>query len=653
MRNKKIKVQTAILTILFAISILFFSPHRLADATLTPTVYVTPSSIKGITPSNNFTIKVNVANVTNLYGLDVEFTWNPNVTKYASHNVHIPVETYPDGVMHKPVLPVEDQVDETASMVGPAPGTRYWLAYAAESPAKVFNGSGTIFDMTFQVVSIGTSSLSILACTLADQLGNVIPSNVQNATFTNQAPPHIKPPAPANLTVSPSSIINPSLTPGNSFTVNVHAQVDRLYAFTFMLGYNSTILNATTVAGNSTFPPATIVKTKGQVKVSSSLVSPSPPINGSLSLASIKFSILATGTSTLNLHNVTLLMSNGTALPINSITSGYFSNVPQKPSGKAKLFLSPPNKNDTKIGDIFPWNVDIANATGMYDYQFKLSYKQNVLLCLGAIVIPPNDDTNFDAEETVNNTLGVLAVRVQYYSPALPINISGNQTVVTITFMVKGHGQTPLTMSNADISTITGGSLNPVVTGGNFTSGSRQVAIIAIKVTGESYDGINYMPALPVKMYPGRILHIGVVPLNNGTFSTETFNVTLHANSTVIGIKTVTLAPLTNTTLIFNWNTTGLIPGENFTLWAQASTVPGQTNTAHNILYDGSVFIKLLGDINGDRVINIADVAEVAAAYGTHPGNPNWNPEADIAPQYGLINILDIVTCTKHYLVKY
>jgi hypothetical protein len=141
--------------------------------------------------------------------------------------------------------------------------------------------------------------------------------------------------------------------------------------------------------------------------------------------------------------------------------------------------------------------------------------------------------------------------------------------------------------------------------------------------------------------------------MNRGKMTAETFNVTLWCNSTVIGAKKVTLGPWTNTTLTFNWNTTGLIPGENFTLWAQASTVPNEVNTANNILYDGWVFIKMLGDVNGDRIIDIRDVAAISTVYGSHPGNPHWNPEADIAPTYGLIDILDLVTCTsndeKHY----
>jgi hypothetical protein len=616
-----------------------------------------------------------------LYGVDIEIGWDNATLQYVSHNLYEPVETYSHGILHKPVLSVEDTENDDPAPYGfnvslAAPGTNYWFSYVSESPAAAWNSSknhgayGVAFDISFKILKVPAAgspnlvtTIQLCSVTPANESGDEIPVTLVNGTVTivPAAGPHVKPPAPANLTVSPSSVVNSSLTPGESFTVNVNAQVDRLYAFTFSLGYNATILNATTVTGNPKFPPATIVKTKGQVKVSSSLVSPSPSINGSLSLASIEFNVLATGTSTLGLYNVALSWLNGTVVtpyPTHSISNGTFSNVKvvPPPTGKAKIFLNPASKTDTKLGDIFPWNVQIANATGMYDYRFKLSYNKNILLCLGAIVIPPNNNTNFDAEETVNNTVGFLSVMVQYYAPAAPINITGNETVVMITFMVKGHGQTPLTMSNADISNLAGGSLNPVVIGGNFTSGSRQVAIMAIKVTGESYDGITYMPAIPVKMYPGRILDISVVPMDNdsiGTTTTETFNVTLYANSTVIEVKPVTLSAQTNTTLMFSWNTTGLIPGENFTLWAQASTVPGQTNTAHNILYDGSVFIKMLGDVNGDGVINIADVTAIAATYGTHWHESNFNPEADIAPPYGLINILDIVTCTRYYKVTY
>lgn len=58
---------------------------------------------------------------------------------------------------------------------------------------------------------------------------------------------------------------------------------------------------------------------------------------------------------------------------------------------------------------------------------------------------------------------------------------------------------------------------------------------------------------------------------------------------------------------------------------------------------------SILGDINGDGMVNIIDIVLIAASYGTTPEDFNWNPHADIAPPYGVIDILDLVTCAAHY----
>ena len=57
----------------------------------------------------------------------------------------------------------------------------------------------------------------------------------------------------------------------------------------------------------------------------------------------------------------------------------------------------------------------------------------------------------------------------------------------------------------------------------------------------------------------------------------------------------------------------------------------------------------MLGDPNGDDIINIYDIVLAAAAYNSRPGDPNWNPEADIAQPYQHINIFDIVTISSKY----
>lgn len=53
-------------------------------------------------------------------------------------------------------------------------------------------------------------------------------------------------------------------------------------------------------------------------------------------------------------------------------------------------------------------------------------------------------------------------------------------------------------------------------------------------------------------------------------------------------------------------------------------------------------------DINGDGSVDISDITIAAIAFGSRPGDPNWNPIADVC-QDGIIDIFDLVTIAIHY----
>lgn len=61
----------------------------------------------------------------------------------------------------------------------------------------------------------------------------------------------------------------------------------------------------------------------------------------------------------------------------------------------------------------------------------------------------------------------------------------------------------------------------------------------------------------------------------------------------------------------------------------------------------------LPGDVNHDLKIDIYDVVRITGVYGSEQGDLNWNPHSDIAEPYGIINIYDVVTCTKDYRKEY
>jgi len=58
--------------------------------------------------------------------------------------------------------------------------------------------------------------------------------------------------------------------------------------------------------------------------------------------------------------------------------------------------------------------------------------------------------------------------------------------------------------------------------------------------------------------------------------------------------------------------------------------------------------ISLLGDLNGDNKVDVKDVSIVALAFGSHPGQPRWNPVADVNKDGG-IDTKDVALVAKNF----
>jgi len=149
-------------------------------------VYVDPENITGGL-NDIFTIDIVVFNVTDLYGVDIRFSWDPSILEYVSHTAKIPVEDYPDGILHEPGMSIKDDVNATE-------GT-YWLAYASMSPADPFDGSGIAFNMTFKIISLsGACTLDIVAAELSDITGSPLKGGweIKDGLFTPAGAPIAK-----------------------------------------------------------------------------------------------------------------------------------------------------------------------------------------------------------------------------------------------------------------------------------------------------------------------------------------------------------------------------------------------------------------------------------------------------------------------------
>lgn len=151
-----------------------------------PTVFVDPQRVVAEV-GETFTIQVKVHNLTdndarrgllyiplgNLYSFGLQFSWDPSILEYVNHTLKIPVEEYPDGVLHEPLDEGStlDIVNEEG-VSGAEPGTLYWCEAFSRAPADPFNcqlpyTNATFFNMTFKVKTEGACKLELKKVDLA------------------------------------------------------------------------------------------------------------------------------------------------------------------------------------------------------------------------------------------------------------------------------------------------------------------------------------------------------------------------------------------------------------------------------------------------------------------------------------------------------
>jgi hypothetical protein len=169
-----------------------------------------------------------------------------------------------------------------------------------------------------------------------------------------------------------------------------------------------------------------------------------------------------------------------------------------------------------------------------------------------------------------------------------------------------------------------------------------------IYAIGEVHDVAitNVTPSKTV-VGTGYSMSVNVTATNQGNY-TETFNVTLCANTTSIALQTITLESNASTTITFTWDATGLTKG-NYTISAYASPVADETDIEDNTFVDGDVKVGTPGNVDGNTIVNMLDLYLVSLNYGKTA--PYATPEianCDI-DWNGIINMLDLYIAATHY----
>jgi hypothetical protein len=137
--------------------------------------------------------------------------------------------------------------------------------------------------------------------------------------------------------------------------------------------------------------------------------------------------------------------------------------------------------------------------------------------------------------------------------------------------------------------------------------------------------------------------------IENQGFNNETFNVIAYVNTTVIHTENIiNLAGGSSKTVSFTWNTLGFPKGV-YTLSANASQVLNETDTDDNSFIDDTVRVTMEGDIApAFGEVDIVGIVTVAIHFGAERGQPEYDPIADINDD-GVTDIVDIVIIAIHF----
>jgi len=280
----------------------------------------------------------------------------------------------------------------------------------------------------------------------------------------------------------------------------------------------------------------------------------------------------------------------------------------------ATKLLVRPQVSTIEINDTFVTGIIVNNVVDLYSFEFKLGYNSTILDVTDVWVMWPDFCV-------INETVGVVWIGA---SSPFPYPFSGNGTLAVITFKATGFRGTVLDLYDTMLVDLYG---TPI--GHDAIDGYAEVILHDVAV-------VNISPSA-IGAYPGKIVKVTFTVVNKGTIS-ETFWVAVYFNRTatgwvLVGNQTVAnLAAGAEKTVTFVWNTTGVPPffvdGKyvTYTFNATASGHPKEVYIEDNVLVDGEIELRILGDVNGDGKVSLADVGKIILLYSLIIPQPHYPP---------------------------
>lgn len=300
---------------------------------------------------------------------------------------------------------------------------------------------------------------------------------------------------------------------------------------------------------------------------------------------------------------------------------------------------------DKSVGDNIIVNVTVADVVDLANWQIKFTWNSTLLTYVN-IALPSDHVFSKSGKSMITppptvDPDSVIWGCTYINDPYWTFNGTGTLCQVTLE-IIYGVGPTPPSEVSCNLALANKGADTFLLDGSGsdipFTPRDgyydykwvlRDVAVTDVKVSTD-------------KTYQGLIVDINVTVANLGTVN-ETFTATAYYEHNVISGQNVQdLTPSETRNLTFHWNTMSVPFCHTYTIEANATIVPFEIDVTNNGFVDGSVDVRMPGDVNGDGKVNMTDIVSVVDAFGSYLGHPRWNSDMDVN-QDGRIDMSDIM----------
>jgi len=298
--------------------------------------------------------------------------------------------------------------------------------------------------------------------------------------------------------------------------------------------------------------------------------------------------------------------------------------------------------------------INVTTVSDLYAWEFQLNYNPTILNLTSASIVPGglNEPTQV-FYNVANQTSGHLWWAVSTELPTTTGMSYESHAIFEMTFQTIGIGTSNLGLSGTILTNSTDSSMVHAVVSGTITVQGIDLTVTGINIDNHGcsiYANDTYANGTAYD-YPVEVTIRNLGNLGAGAFYTEldvywtTGSLSQGSEEIYVPSLAAGTSAIINFTCLFYPLHTGYY---QLTAIVDSQNNITETTRANNTLVLGNVPVTVMGDINGDGVVNILDAVIIAQAWGSTPSSPNWNIRADLNHD-GKVDILDAVRIGLHW----